>query len=275
MQAPKSPSEYIRSFPPAVQKKLREIRELIRAAAPEATESISYGMPVFKLGGPLVYYGGFKNHVSFFPTASGIRAFKKELSGFEISAGTLRLPLEQPLPRALLKRMVQFRLAELKQAKKNLPFRSKIERLAVGLEYYGISVPAKVTAQLQTRAAIPVRARLNDSAPFRASLYPVGEGRHFLRVKNALIKSLGLGSGSPVRVEIKPLDPAKKSTAPNALLSAVREAGVKPGFDLIPPGTRNFLLRKWGEAVQPATRAKRTEAILSEARRRMPSRSKH
>lgn len=104
--------EYIALFPEDVQEKLKKIRSVIKAAAPHATETISYQMPAFKLYGILVYFAAFANHVSFFPTSSGVAKFKEELVGFETSKGTIRFPLDKPIPYDLIDRITTFRVQE-------------------------------------------------------------------------------------------------------------------------------------------------------------------
>lgn len=107
-------SEYISGFPPQVRVRLNAMRAMIRKEVPRVTEAISYGIAAFKVSeGPVVYIAGFKNHVSFFPTSSGIRAFKSELKGYKVSTGTVQFRLDQELPLPLLKRIVRFRLEEL------------------------------------------------------------------------------------------------------------------------------------------------------------------
>ena len=109
--------EYIATFPEEIQKILEELRATIKAAAPEAQEKISYQMPAFALKGNLVYFGAYKNHIGFYPTASGIQAFKNELSVYEGAKGTVRFPIDKPLPLDLISRIVKFRVAEnLKKA---------------------------------------------------------------------------------------------------------------------------------------------------------------
>jgi uncharacterized protein YdhG (YjbR/CyaY superfamily) len=112
--------EYIDTFPKSIQDVLQELRRTIRKAAPEAEEAISYQIPTFRLSGNLVHFAAFKNHIGFFPTSSGIRAFKKELSGYELSKGTVRFPMDKPLPLSLVSRIVKFRVKEnLAKVKKN------------------------------------------------------------------------------------------------------------------------------------------------------------
>ena len=103
---------YIAQYPEDVQQILTSLREVIRESAPDAVEKISYQMPAFYLKGNLVYFGAFKNHVSFFPTGSGIEAFKEELAGYKISKGTVQFPYHQPIPYDLIRKIVKFRVAE-------------------------------------------------------------------------------------------------------------------------------------------------------------------
>jgi len=112
MNKPASIDEYISGFPEETQKLLLQIRAIIKAAAPDAMETISYGMPAFKTRKILVYFAGHKNHIGFYPTGSGIAAFKDELSGYEHSKGAIRFPLDQPLPAGLITRVVLYRLKE-------------------------------------------------------------------------------------------------------------------------------------------------------------------
>jgi uncharacterized protein YdhG (YjbR/CyaY superfamily) len=88
------------------------MRQTIRKAAPEAEEAISYQIPTFKLNGNLVHFAAFKNHVSFFPTARGVEAFKKELSRFKGSRGTVQFPLDRPIPYDLVRKITVFRRKE-------------------------------------------------------------------------------------------------------------------------------------------------------------------
>jgi uncharacterized protein YdhG (YjbR/CyaY superfamily) len=109
--------EYIATFPADVQKILQELRAAIKAAAPEAQEKISYQMPTFDLKGNLVHFAAFKNHIGLYPTPSGTQAFKKELSMYQGAKGSIRFPIDQPLPLKLISRIVRFRVAEnLKKA---------------------------------------------------------------------------------------------------------------------------------------------------------------
>ncbi len=107
--------EYIAQFSSDMQKKLQQVRETIRAAAPEAQEKISYQLAAFTLNGNLVYFGGFKDHIGFYPIPSGIEAFKEELSKYKQGKGSVQFPLDQPLPLDLIRRIVLFRVEENKR----------------------------------------------------------------------------------------------------------------------------------------------------------------
>jgi uncharacterized protein YdhG (YjbR/CyaY superfamily) len=104
--------EYIAAFPKEVQKILKGLRKAIKAAAPGAEERISYQIPAFSLKGNLVYFAAFKNHIGFYPTSSGIRAFKKELSIYKGAKGSVQFPMDKPLPLALISKIVKFRVSE-------------------------------------------------------------------------------------------------------------------------------------------------------------------
>jgi uncharacterized protein YdhG (YjbR/CyaY superfamily) len=117
--APKDIDEYIGGFPTEVRARLQKIRSTIRKAAPDAKETISYQIPTFTLQGQgLISFAAFKNHVSIFPGARGVEAFKKALSAYEGGKGTVRFPLDQPVPLGLISRIVKYRAKEsLERAK--------------------------------------------------------------------------------------------------------------------------------------------------------------
>ena len=108
----KNIDEYIAGFPEDIQSILQNLRRVIHEAAPEAQETISYSMPAFKQNGILVYFAAFKDHIGFFPTSSGISAFTKELTPYDTSKGTIRFPLDKPLPMNLIKKIVKFKVQE-------------------------------------------------------------------------------------------------------------------------------------------------------------------
>ncbi|MEO8356694.1 MAG: DUF1801 domain-containing protein [Chloroflexota bacterium] len=112
-----STDEYIATFPREIKKLLEELRTTIKAAAPDAEEKISYQMPTFFLHGNLVHFAAFKNHVGFYPTPGGIEKFKKELSRYEGAKGSIKFPIDEPLPLELIGKIVKFRVTEnLKKA---------------------------------------------------------------------------------------------------------------------------------------------------------------
>jgi uncharacterized protein YdhG (YjbR/CyaY superfamily) len=104
--------EYINTFPEEVQEKLQALRESIHRAAPVAEEKISYQIPTFIQEGNLVHFAAYQKHIGFYPTPSGIEAFRKELSAYESSKGAVRFPLDQPLPMELIGRIVKYRVQE-------------------------------------------------------------------------------------------------------------------------------------------------------------------
>ena len=109
----KSIDEYISSFSPDKRKLLREFRKTIREVAPGATEEISYNIPAFKLNGKsLVWFAAFNEHIGFYPVSKTIGVFAKELSGYEGSKGTVRFPLDKPLPLGLIRKIVKYRVKE-------------------------------------------------------------------------------------------------------------------------------------------------------------------
>jgi uncharacterized protein YdhG (YjbR/CyaY superfamily) len=108
----KNIDEYIASFPKDVQKMLEEMRTAIKKAAPNAEETIKYAIPTFTLHGNLVHFAAYKNHIGFYPAPSAIEVFKKELSAYEGGKGSIQFPFDAPLPVALIKRIVKFRVLE-------------------------------------------------------------------------------------------------------------------------------------------------------------------
>jgi len=111
--------EYVATFPKETQEILNEVRAAIKESAPEAEEKISYQMPTFFLNGNLVHFAAYKNHIGFYPTPSGIEAFKKELSKYEGAKGSVQFPIDKPMPLKLISRIVKYRVAEnLKKTRK-------------------------------------------------------------------------------------------------------------------------------------------------------------
>jgi len=111
---PATVAQYISAAPKEARGKLRELRKLIAAAAPGATQSLKWGVPAFSYDRILVTFAAFKKHIGFFPTPSALREFREELAGYRTSSATLQLPLDRALPKALLTRITKFRVRELK-----------------------------------------------------------------------------------------------------------------------------------------------------------------
>lgn len=109
---PKDVDGYIAAAPKDVQQRLRQIRQIIRDAAPQAEEKISYGIPAYMFHGRLIYFAAFKNHIGFYPMKDVIGKFKKELVGYPASKGTIQFPHNKPLPLTLVKKIVVFRVKE-------------------------------------------------------------------------------------------------------------------------------------------------------------------
>ena len=112
-----SVAAYIAGFPPEVRRVLAKIRAVIRDIAPQATESITYGVPTFKVGGrPLVYFAAFNAHVSLYPMTAPVKTrFKKELDGYKGGKGTIQFPLDAPVPYALIRKLVRFKMQETRK----------------------------------------------------------------------------------------------------------------------------------------------------------------
>jgi len=110
---------YFAALPPSARKLLKNIRESIRDAAPDAVEHFSYGIPGFRLNGqPLIWYAAWKNHISLYPITAAIKStFARELERYGVSKGTVRFPLSEPPPPRLVKRLVKARIAELRSKK--------------------------------------------------------------------------------------------------------------------------------------------------------------
>ena len=112
MKTAASVDEYISVADPHAKKALRDIRKTIKAAAPKAEEVISYQIPGYMYHGMLVYFAAWKKHISFYPAPWGAESLKKEMSAYEGSKGTIKFPLDKPMPLTLIKKMVKFRLKQ-------------------------------------------------------------------------------------------------------------------------------------------------------------------
>jgi uncharacterized protein YdhG (YjbR/CyaY superfamily) len=117
-KTPESIDDYVERFPKAVQQLLEKMRLTIKKAAPQAKEKISYSMPAFALDGILVWFAAHKSHIGFYPGAAGIASFKKELSAYKGAKGSVQFPFAEPLPLALVSRIVRFRVKQNLSKKK-------------------------------------------------------------------------------------------------------------------------------------------------------------
>ena len=124
----KTIDEYISMFPDDVRTILNQVRQTIREAAPEAQETINYQMPTFTLNGNLVHFAAFKNHIGFYPTPTGIEAFKDELSVYKGAKGSVQFPLDQPMPLSLIRRIVEYRVKENLERKSRKKTSTKKEK---------------------------------------------------------------------------------------------------------------------------------------------------
>jgi uncharacterized protein YdhG (YjbR/CyaY superfamily) len=115
MKKPTTIDEYISGFPDDIQKKLEQFRTTVKKAAPQAEEIISYGIPAFRQKGLLVWFGAHTSHIGFYPRASAMEVFKKELSAYKGAKGSVQFPFNKPLPLTLIAKIVKFRVAENSQ----------------------------------------------------------------------------------------------------------------------------------------------------------------
>ena len=112
MQKPNNADEYIAAYPADVQKRLQQIRQVIKKAAPQAQEVISYSMPAYKINTVLVYFAGWDKHIGFYPGAGAIAYFKDELAVFKGAKGSVQFPLDEPLPVDIINKIVAYRIKE-------------------------------------------------------------------------------------------------------------------------------------------------------------------
>jgi hypothetical protein len=151
-----------------------------------------------------------------------------------------------------------------------LSFAATLENWAEGMDYCAVAVPAKITEALGTTGPVLVKAQLNDSAPFQVSLFPVGGGRHYIRIKAAVRRETGTKTGDRVKLRFTVLD-RSALTYPEDLLAGLRAEGVAERFKSFPPGRQQFILRRINEAVKAETRRKRIQDAVAEAKRSAPA----
>jgi len=152
-----------------------------------------------------------------------------------------------------------------------LSFEAKLENWAEGMDYCAVPVPAKITKALGTKGPVLVMAQVNKSEPFKVSLFPVGGGKHYIRIKAKVRKETKTKTGDRVRVQITVLDRADVSY-PKDLLSALRSERVIEDFKSLPPGEQNFILRRIDDAAKSETREKRIQEAVSAAHRKRENR---
>jgi hypothetical protein len=150
-------------------------------------------------------------------------------------------------------------------AGKELSFEATLENWAEGMDYSAVPVPARITEALGTHASVLVMASLNNSAPFKVSLFPTGGGQHYIRVRAKVRKETGTNTGDRVHMRITVLDRAAV-TYPADLLAALRAEGATKDFKALPPGRQNYIIRRIDEAAKPETRRKRIQDAVNEVR---------
>ena len=190
MQSYDNVDEYIAQFPRSIQKMLTSIRTTIRKTVPQAQEAIKYGIPTFVLGGNLIHFAAFKQHIGIYPGPVGVSAFGDELSKYQTSKGAIQLPLDEPMPLDLIKRLVQFRVqqTEIKAGLKSVKAKKSASKSAVSKK-----------ATEQGNDFLP-----NISAPARRAL--AAEGITNLRQLSKystgqLLDLHGMGPGSIPKIE--------------------------------------------------------------------------
>jgi hypothetical protein len=150
----------------------------------------------------------------------------------------------------------------------SLSFHSRLERISQEANYFALSVPLKITQALGTTGPVPVTAQINHSEPFLISLFPVGSGRHYLRVKAEIRTETKIKEGDRVRVLITPRDLSKELSLPRDLASALRAEKLLEDFKSLPTGKKAFMLRQIENAAKSETRQKRISSAVEAVRER-------
>ena len=153
-------------------------------------------------------------------------------------------------------------------AGRHLSFQAELENWAEGMDYCAVPVPPEITSTLGTKGPVLVMARVNESAPFQVSLFPVGGGQHYIRIKAKVRQETNTKTGDRIRLSFTILDPAN-AEVPDDLMSALQAEGVWDFFKALPPGKKSFIIRRIDAAAKPQTRAKRIqEGVLAAHQRR-------
>jgi hypothetical protein len=156
-------------------------------------------------------------------------------------------------------------------AGQKLSFHAVLEDWAEGMDYCAVRVPAEITEALRTKGPVLVLARVNDSEPFQVSLFPVGGGQHWIRIKAKVRRETNTRTGDRIRIRITVLDRSDVEI-PDDLVKALRAEGVEQAFKSLPPGKQNFIIRRIDEAAKPETRERRIqEAVVAAHERREKS----
>ena len=150
-------------------------------------------------------------------------------------------------------------------AGQQLSFRAELESWAEGMDYCAVPVPAEITDALGTKGPVLVMARVNESAAFQVSLFPVGDGQHYVRIKAKVRKETGTKIGDRIEVRITVLDRSQVDI-PEDLTSALQAENAEHAFKSLPPGKQNFIVRRVNEAAKPETREKRIREAVAAAR---------
>jgi len=158
-------------------------------------------------------------------------------------------------------------------AGKQMSFQAKLENWAEGMDYCAVAVPASITKALGTKAAVLVMARVNNSEPFKVSLFPNGGGKHYIRIKGKVRKETKTKTGDRIRIRFTVLDRADV-TIPDDLAAALRSERATEDFKSLPPGKQNFILRRIDEAAKPETREKRIQEAVEEAHARRETKNR-
>lgn len=145
-----------------------------------------------------------------------------------------------------------------------LSFHAELESWAEGMDYCAVPVPSQITEALGTKGPVLVMARVNESAPFQVSLFPVGGGQHCIRIKAKVRKETGTKVGDCIEVRLTVLDRARVDI-PDDLMIALRAAKAEEAFKSLSPGKQNFMVRCINEAAKPQTREKRIQEALAAA----------
>ena len=148
-----------------------------------------------------------------------------------------------------------------------LLFQAIMESWAEGMDYCAVPVPAEITEALGTKGPVLVMARVNDSAPFQVSLFPVGGGQHYIRIKAKVRQETKTKTGDRVHVQVTVLD-REGVTIPEDLMSALRAGCAMDAFRSLPPGKQNFMIRRINGAAKPVTRNKRIREVVEAAHQR-------